>query len=357
MLVALYIPQRTNDPADMLALDQLEADYLLRVLRVLRKVNKDTNFVCFCENKNTTLGEAVPVQMVSRKGSLFRPVAGNLPSLEQALAQSNADVLLTTIDAPSIRTKIPKVLFALDMMLPGTRIYKNKLHPVVPRSVKRNCAEARLIICPSTYMQKTCSTCVEVGLEKTVLARAGVEAAFGGEYASIIDGPYMLFPMNRYSCPYIGTITEAIKRNPGLFSPTLVILGPIYKKEPANWGVPIIRVEKCPDDIMSNLLQNADAVLYPAQGDGSGMVAMQALRSGAMLLTAKSGAHYEVAGTVPFYFEADNPVSMLQIMRRMLDESPEEKEQRRQTGRTLVTDCAWEKCTSKIISAIKRGML
>jgi len=76
-----------------------------------------------------------------------------------------------------------------------------------------------------------------------------------------------------------------------------------------------------------------------------------------MLLTAKSGAHYEVAGTVPFYFEADNPVSMLQIMRRMLDESPEEKEQRRQTGRTLVTDCAWEKCTSKIISAIKRGML
>jgi glycosyltransferase involved in cell wall biosynthesis len=295
--------------------------------------------------------------MVCRRGTLFRPAAGNAMPIEQALVKSKVDVLLTAIDAPSVRTNLPKLLFALDMLVPGSTVGKNKLHPVLPRAVKRNCADARLIICPSAYMQKTCSTCAEVGLEKTVLARAGVEMSFSKEHTTIIDGPYMLFPMNRYSSPYIGTVTEAIKRNPGLFSPTLVIMGPIYKKEPADWGVPIIRVEKCPDDIMSNLLQNADAVLYPAQGDGSGMLALQALRSGATLLTSKSGAHYEVGGTVPFYFEADNPISMLQIMRRMLDESPEEKERRRQTGRTLVTDCTWEKCTSKIISAIKRGML
>ena len=356
MLVGIYIPQRA-DGDEMLALDQLEGEYLGHALRVLQKVNKDTNFVCFSESASSSMGDGIPTQRISRRSSLFRPISGNTPTLEVALAQSGADVLLTTLDAPSVHTKIPKVLFALDLVLPGVPPPKNKIHPVIPRSVKRNCADARLIICPSTHMQKACSAHVEVGLEKTVLARAGVDTSFSKTRTSIIDGPYMLFPMNRYTFHHISTVTEGIKRNPALFAPTLVIMGPIYKKEPTNWGLPIIRVEKCPDNIASTLLQNADAVLYPAQGDGSGMMALQALRAGATLLTSKSGANFEVAGTVPFYFEADSSVSMLQIMRRMLDESPKEKERRQQTGRTLVMDCTWERCATKIVSALKRGLL
>lgn len=357
MLVGLYIPQRTDNTNEMLALDQMEVEYFGRALRVLRKINKDTDFICFSENKHLTLCNGISTQQIGKRGSLLRPAIGNAPSLEQALTQNNVDVLLTSIDAPSVKTSLPKVMYALDMVLSGSPPQKNKLHPVVPRAVKRNCMEARLIICPSPYMQKACSTYTEVGLEKTVLARAGVDASFSDVQSSIIDGRYMLFPMNRYTCSYIKTVTDAIQRNPDLFSPNLVVMGPIYTKEPTNWGVPVVRVEKCPDDILSALLQNADAVLYPAQGDGNGIFALESLRAGATLLTSKSGANYEVAGAVPFYFEADNPVSLLQIMRRMLDESSEEKEKRKQAGRTLVTDCTWEKCASKIISTVKRSLL
>jgi len=98
-------------------------------------------------------------------------------------------------------------------------------------------------------------------------------------------------------------------------------------------------------------------VLYPAQGDGSGMFALQALRAGARLVTSKSGANFEMAGAMPFYCEADNPVSMLQVLRRMLDETPAEQEKRRQMGRTLVLDCTWERCAGKIVSALKRSLL
>jgi len=357
MLVGLYIPQRTDNADDMVALDQMEIEYFGRALRVLRKVNKDTDFVCFSENKHLSICDGVPTRQINKRGALFRPAIGNAPSLEQALTQDKVDVLLTSIDAPAVKTSIPKLLFALDMVLPGSPPQKNKIHPIIPRAVKRNCSEARLILCPSSYMQKACSTYAEVGLEKTVLARAGINASFSDARSSIIDGRYMLFPMNRYTCPYIKTVLDAIQRNPDLFAPNMVVMGPIYKKEPANWGIPIVRVEKCPDDILSTLLQNADAVLYPAQGDGNGMLALQALRAGATLLTSKSGANYEVAGAIPFYFEADNPISLLQIMRRMLDESPGEKEKRKQTGRTLVTDCTWEKCAVKLISAVKRSLL
>ena len=357
MLVGLYIPQRTNATNDMHALDQLEAEYFGRALRLLRKVNKDTDFICFSENKQMSVCDAIPTYPIKKRGGFFHPATGHAPSLEQMLRHHNVDVLLTPIDAPPVKTSIPKILFALDMIFPGSPPPKNKLHPVVPRAAKRNCLEARLILCPSTYMQKACSSYADVGLEKTVLAQTGVNPSFSDTHPSIIDGNYMLFPMNRYTCPYIDTVTNAIQRNPDLFAPNLVVMGAVSKKEPENWGVPIIRVEKCPDDILSTLLQNADAVLYPAQGDGNGMLALQALRAGATLLTSKSGANYELAGTVPFYFEADNPVSLLQIMRRMLDESSEERKKRKQAGRTLVTDCTWEKCASKIISTIKRSLL
>ena len=357
MLVGIYISQRTESASGARSLDHLEVEYFGRALRVLRKVNKDTQFVCFSDYKMAPLCEGVPVEQISRRGSFFRAISSNAPTIEQALTHHKVDVLLTAIDAPSVRTNLPKLLYALDMMLQDGPPVKSKILPPAPRYVKRNCSEARLILCPSPSMQKACSTQAEVGLEKTVLARAGVNQSFSKARPSIVDGPYTLFPMSRYTCQNIGTVTEAIRRNPGLFPPTLVVMGPLYKKEPANWGLPVIRVEQCPDDIVSSLLQNAKFVLYPAQGDGSGMLALQALRAGACLLTSKSGANFEVAGTVPFYFEADSPVSLLQIMRRMLDETPEEKERRQQTGQTLVMDCTWERCASKIVSAVKRSLL
>ncbi len=339
-------------------LDGLEAAYFRRSLRVLREVNKDTRFIWFSEHETEPLCENVPTELISKRPALLRSLAGGGPSLEQALARHKADVLLTTIDAPAVRATLPKVMFTLDMMVyTSKRPGNGQLHPALPRTVKHNCAEARFILCPSVSAQKSCSAHLEMGLEKIVIARAGVDKVFAQQYDSIIEGRYALFPLNRYTCDNIRTITEAIRRNPRLFPPTLVVIGPIYPGEPKEWGLPVIRIEQCPDNMMAALLQNADTVLYPAQGDGSGMMALQALSAGAQFITSKSGANLEVAGTAPFYCEPDNPVAMLQVMRRMLDETPAESEKRRQMGRALVMDCAWERCASKIVSAVKRSLL
>jgi hypothetical protein len=76
-----------------------------------------------------------------------------------------------------------------------------------------------------------------------------------------------------------------------------------------------------------------------------------------MLVTTKSGANFEVAGTAPFYCEPDNPFSLLQVLRRMLDESPKEREKRRQMAKSLVMDHTWERCGGKIASALRRSLL
>ncbi|MCK5860866.1 MAG: hypothetical protein KAH38_00175 [Candidatus Hydrogenedentes bacterium] len=324
---------------------------------MLRKVNKDTRFISFSEHETAPLCDGVPVERIRRRGTFFRPVSSKEPTLEQALKRHNIDVLLTTIGASSISTRLPKLTFALDMILPGSLPVKNKVHSPVPRAIKRNCSESRFVLCASAYMQKVCSTRANVGLEKVVVARPGVSQSFTKKCSSIIEGPYAVFPMNRYSCRNIATVTEAIRRNPSLFPPTLVVMGPKYVEEPANWGIPKISVEQCPDNIISSLFQNAELILYPAQGDGSGTVAQQALCAGGCLITSKSGANFEAAGSIPFYFEADSSVSLLQIIRRMRGETPEEKTKRQQMGQALVLDCTWERCAAKIVSALKRSLL
>ena len=220
MLAGIYIPHKMPGTR---AFDRLEADYLRRAFRALRSAAKDTRFVFFSESDTPPFSADIPIERIRRRDSMFRRISRDKPALEQALALRNADVLLTTVDAPVGRITLPKVLFTLDMMIyDGNAAPEGRLHPTLPRLVKRNCADSKFILCPSAHVQKSCSAQMEIGLEKTVLARAGVEEAFGVPRASIIEGPFTLFPLNRYTCRHIKTITEALRRNKGLFPPTPV---------------------------------------------------------------------------------------------------------------------------------------
>ncbi len=352
MLVGIYMPQGPAQEQAPRAVDQLETEFFRRALGALGRISPETRFVWFSETDMSPPCDNVSVCVVSRRASLLNPWRDKTPTLDQALQQQRVEVLLTTIDAPPARTTAPVVLFTLDMTF-----REDNGSAAISKSIKRACGEARIILCPSVYVHKSCASQFEMGLEKAVVARAGVEELFGQRQASIVDGRYALFILNRYTWPHIATITEAIRRNPDLFPPTLVVLGPLYPDEPETWGLPLIRVERCPDAMTAALMQHADMVLYPAAGDGSGMTVLQAMRAGARLIASKSGAVFELAGATPFYCEPDNAISLLQVMRRLLDETPDEYEKRRQMARSLVLDCTWERCGKKILSAVKRSLL
>lgn len=338
-------------------MDQLEFEYLRRALAALPESSRDTQFVWFSDTSEISPCDGVPAYVVNRRTSLLTPMRGKTPTLELALQQHNVDVLLTTIDAAPLRSAVPTALLALDMAFSATNASGGKANTPQLKSIKRACSDAKIILCPSVYVHKTCSSRLEMGMEKAIVARAGVEELFSRPQDNIIEGRYALFVLNRYTHRHIPTVTEAIRRNPDLFPPTLVVLGQMHCEEPETWGLPVIRVERCPDSMAAALMQHADMTLYPATGDGSGMTVLQAMRAGARLIATKSGAIFELAGTTPFYCDADNAISLLQVMRRMQDETLEEHEKRRQMARSLVLDCTWERCAKKILSAVKRSLL
>lgn len=353
MQVGIYMPQYLERTRKTPPRDYLEQEFFRRALSSVRDKMGDIRFIWFSKEGDHFPCEAIPTVPV-RSGISFLSAGSNgCRTLTQALREYQVDLLMTRIDAPLTRISLPKVLFTLDMT------FHSATSPAapMPKYIKRNCTEARSILCPSVYVHKTCSSQLEIGLEKAVVARAGVDDIFGNPTHAIVEGPYALFILNRYTHAHIPTFIESIRRNVDLFPPHLVVLGPLHDHEPESWGRPVIRIERCPDAMTAALLQHAEITFYLAKGDGCGMPALQALRAGARLITSKSGAIFELAGTAPFYCEADNVLSLLQILRRMRDETPDEQEKRRQMSRSLVMDCTWERCGKKLLSALKRSLL
>lgn len=342
------------------AVDGLECEFLHRAVRGIlnARAKTDARFLWFSDSDDGPAFPDIPCEPVSRPGVLLSIRRGGKPTLDQALASHGVDVLLTRIDAPPVRAQIPRVLFTLDMHFHGDVSRSGTVPaPLLPRKIKQMCTEAKSIICASEYVHKACASRLEMGLEKAVVARPGVDGVFSQPQESIIEGPFALFVLNRYTEPAIPMLLDAIRRNRGLFPPNLVVLGSVHSNEPENWELPVVRIERCPDTMTAALMQHAGMCIYPAKGEGSGMTVLQAMTAGAMLVTTKSGANFEVAGSAPFYCEPDNPISLLQVLRRMLDESPKEREKRRQMARSLVLDNTWERCGGKIMSVLRRSLL
>lgn len=359
MLVGIYMPSGCHQRKGPVAVDRLESIFLRNAIQgILATGHKmDTEFIWFTEGEEDIGDDRIPVVSIRAQSSFLSLGRGSVPTIEEALKRYDVDVVLTRLDVPAPSRHIPRVLFTLDMHFCGDTLRNLDIPPPpLPKKVKQLCTSANAIICPSEYVHKACASRLEMGLEKAAVARAGVSDLFELPQDNIIDGPFALFILNRYTEPSIPTLLDAIKRNPDLFPPNLVVLGEQHPDEPEDWGIPIVRIERCPDTMTAALMQHAVMCLYLSKSEGSGIVILQAMKAGALLVTTKSGATVEIAGKVPFYCDADNPYSLLQSIRRMLEESPNEREKRQLMARTLIMNNTWEKCGAKLLSVIRRSL-
>ncbi|HNZ48523.1 MAG TPA: hypothetical protein PLZ53_05015 [Candidatus Hydrogenedentes bacterium] len=361
MKVGIYMPfGERGKSASSLFYDGLEKEYFRRALGAVhaQKAYSDMELLWFDEGGNPSpcaFVRTTAIEPVRSSLSLFK---SSSRLLEKVVQDEGLDVLLTHISTPLLRLSIPQILFTADMLFHGeTRSVSNTPPPPLSSKIKRACMSAQSILCPSEYVHRSCLSRLEMGLEKAIVAKAGVDKIFSEPSPSLIDPPYGLFILNRYTFPALPTFFNAIQKNTSLFPQNLVVLGPVHPEEPSNWPLPVVRIENCPDKEVAGLMQNAEMCFYLAHGDGSGIPVLQALSSGALLITTRSGAINEVAGSVPFYCEADNITSLLNILRRAKNEKASDLRKRKQTAQNLIHDCSWERCGTKILSTLKRSQL
>lgn len=355
------MPQHDREGAvSPLYYDGLEKEYFRRAFSAVhgRSIYQDVELIWFDEGANPAPCEFISTIAVNEHRSSLSLFRSSGSKLEQCVKAQQLDVLLSRIDVPFSRLDLPQVLFTGDMLFHGESHLGNKLPPPpLSKRIKQACTDARAILCTSPYVHRSCASRLEMGLQKAIVATAGVDTLFSEPQNSIIEGNFALFMLNRYTFPAIAMFNEAVKKNPSLFPPSLVVLGPSHPEEPDSWELPVVRIEDCPDSVKAGLMQHADVCFYPAHGDGMGLPLLQALCAGAMVITTKSGGLNELAGAAPFYCEPDNHISLLQVLKRLIDEKETERRNRRRTAYNLLQGSTWDRCGTKLLSTLKRSLL
>ncbi|HQL94122.1 MAG TPA: glycosyltransferase [Candidatus Hydrogenedentes bacterium] len=330
----------------------LEREYLARTVEALAAKHADITCRVFAPDTAAEDG-AVPLApgMVLPFSRSYRP------ALARAAAAARVDVLVAPPAALSGgRTDYDRVAFLFDLLpwrrRPGP---SGVVEYALPRHVAKVCQSAQGIVCPSREAQRVCAGLLGVGLERITVAPPGVAPLFSEPAPPMVSPPYCVTALNPYTAAHLPTVIETAKKRPELFPPTLVVTGPPMPDEPADWGMPVIRVESCPPRARAALLQHAEFFLYPALGDLSGMPVLEALRAGTPVVTARAGALPEVSGSVPFFCDPESGASIVQTLRRLAEETPRERRERVATGRMVAQDHEWGRCAWKLLSAAKRA--
>lgn len=294
------------------------------------------------------------------------PAAGGLGGLlrggraqAEAIEKAGINFLLSPLDAPIAGTEIPQLLYALDLAPwePDPGALPGKVRRPDASLVKA-CGKARGIVVPSEHLRRRCAEMFDAPLDRIAVAPPGVTPAFQSRQQPFIEAPYLVVLVDALTAPHTARLREALVTLQKELPHTFVVVGPPLEaeEEPDHWGPRTVRIEQCPDLLLAGLYQHASLLVYPALHDGCGVRVLEALAAGVPIVVPKSGAIPEVAGDSPLYYNADSIGTMLQAVRRVVTEQPDQRLQRIRLGqRHASAQNTWDKCAWKLLNAIKRA--
>lgn len=298
------------------------------------------------------------LEMPAPAGGLGALLRGSR-ALPEAIEKSGIDILLSPLDAPLAGTEIPQLLYALDLAPwePDPAALPAKARRPDSALLKA-CSKARGIVVPSEHLRRRCADLFDAPLDRIAVAPPGVSPGFQSSQPPFIEAPYLVVLVDALTAPHTAKLREALVTLQKEMPHTFVVVGPPLEaeEEPDHWGPRTVRIEQCPDVLLAGLYQHAALLVYPALHDGCGVRVLEALAAGVPVVVPKSGAIGEVAGDSPLYYNAESIGTMLQAVRRVVTEKPDQRQQRIRLGqRHASAQNTWDKCAWKLLNAIKRA--
>jgi len=330
-----------------------EDRYLRRMLEAASKVQADTEFVLLTHEGNHALFAPWERVQVEEGAGMLRSLRSGSP-VERAAKQAKADLLLTPLDAASPNPPMRQVLYALDL----APWESEPLHAVRKsgdaKAIKKACAVARAVVAPSEYLRRKCLELFEIPLDRVVVALPGVSPVFQESHETMVDLPYIVVMTDALTGSSMPRVREALDQLAKEYPHTFVIVGRSGEPEPEDWGPRVVRIEQLPDNHLTGLYQHSEVFLYPALHDGSALRILEALTAGVPVVAANSGAAPELAGKHPFYYNPASTATIVQNVRRALDEDKKTQRERIRLGQNATSKYTWEKCAWRFLTAFKR---
>lgn len=327
--------------------------FLRRVLPALREGHPEIELVLFTESGDEASFEgwncyAVPVS--GREGRMSALEA----ALNEAAEETHVDRLLTPLSAAPAKCPVAVVGLMVDLSTfetpEGTKPREDAAH--VSR-LKRAADNAATVAVPSEYARRRLLDCLAVPLNKSLVARPGVDHLTAAPQPPTVEKPYLL--VGHAPAPeVIQRVIDVLKRIEKRISHTLIVVGEASDNEPEDWGWRILRIHHCPADQLAGLYQHCDLALCIAQDDASAMAVLEAMQCGAPVVAAKTGAVPEVAHNVPFYCDPVNAASIAVTILHALDEEETQRVHRIRSGRQTAAEFTWTRCADRLYKALIR---
>lgn len=330
-----------------------EERFLRKVLSTMRTVQPAARFVLFTDvgNHDSFEGwERVRVEGPRR----FRLLADANGRLDGPIKEAGVDLLFSPLGSAPSKAAVPVVVFALDLYRCEEEYVKRRRNAAARLKIlKRTCAAAASIVAPSEFVRRTYLRLLDIPLNKVVVAPLGVEDVFAEPQAAFIEKPYLLAVGDTHEYKNIPRLREALALLKDEIPHHLVVVGQACEAEPEDWGENVIRIESCPANCLAGLYQHSDAFIQPSLYEGSGVTVLEAMKAGVPVATSRTGGIEEVAGTAPFYFNAESTSSIVAAIRWAIEENKEQRANRTKFGRKIADEYTWERCAWKTLSAFK----
>ena len=313
-------------------------EYVVRLLRALRRASDDLDVVIFCNQEfpgaHPELTEAFEtVTAPIGGGSRVGRVVAESSWLAWVAVRRRLDLVHHTNNVvPWLRTR-PSVVTMHDLRpieMPQTlgRVHGAYLRSRFPVSARR----AAVITTPTAFVRQTVVDLLGVPAAKVRVVSAplpAVDEAAGTTPAAGIDGPFFIYPATTNPHKDHRTLIEAFAVLARDRPDALLVLtgasGPAegdVRASVARLGLQrqVHRLGRVPAARLESLLREAVALVYPSRYEGFGLPLAEAMALGCPVIAARATALPEVAGDAGMLVEPGDVAAWSTAMRTLLED-------------------------------------
>ncbi len=329
--------------------------YLRNVLVRMRDIQPDSHFTLFTDANNHESYPGWDRVFVGKPGSAAIDDAPIEKNLDRAAKRAQVDLVYTPLQTAGMVTAVPVVPYALDLsFLEQAGKAGGWRTPPLVRDMKRISTRAQVFVAPSECLRRQLLSLLSVPMDRVVVAPPGADPGLDVAHDTIAEQPYLITSGDTRHRGHLQFLLEAFERLKDEIPHHLVVLGRPDHTEPDDWGSRVLRIHRCPIPQIAGLMQHSDAFICTSLHEGACITILEAMRGGARVITPRVGGIPEIAGNFPVYYNHENPASLIGAIRRVLQETPQERAQQVAFSRRRAMEYTWENCAWRTLSAFKR---
>lgn len=175
-----------------------------------------------------------------------------------------------------------------------------------------------------------------------------------------LEYPFVLFVGKRGNYKNFATLLEAYSQWKERHAVKLVAVGADLIEDEfeaikdMSLEDDVVVIEHPNDELLCDLYNQALAFVYPSLYEGFGIPLLEAMQCSCPIIASRIPSTEEVAGDIPFYFDAKDPVSLIAALDQVLDK--EEVQSRIQKGLSRAKQFSWQETAKVFYKALKSAV-